>query len=200
VTLARFPLHSFSSWIWNFETASSKIPLVFASYQSKNFPDGSAIAMEQLIRSLPNLLSAAGDAKEVCEVAALVAWRRVAGEGLRGQAVPYHLYGKTLVVAVADTTWKKQLEAVSGELLFRLNSLLGQPLVTYIEFRVDLKTVRAERAAHSIEKRDRDKEELSALSQVSDDVRSAADEIHDDELRHRFLVAAGRCIGRMEGG
>lgn len=154
--------------------------------------------MEDLIRSLPKLLRAAGDAKEVCEAVALVAWRRVAGEGLRGQAVPFHLYGKTLVVAVADTTWKKQLEKVSGELLFRLNSLLGQPVVTYIEFRVDLKTVRAERAARATGQRDREQEERRALKIVSEEVRCAADEIYDEQLRHRFLVAAGSCIDRRE--
>ena len=66
-------------------------------------------------------------------------------QGLRAQAVPFRLYRKTLVVAVADATWQKQLEAMSGQLLFRLNSLLGQAIVTYIEFRIDPKTVRAER-------------------------------------------------------
>lgn len=154
--------------------------------------------MEDLIRTLPNLLRATGDSKEVREAVVLVAWRRVAGEGLRGQAVPFHLYGKTLVVAVADTTWKKQLEKVGGELLFRLNSLLGQPIVTYIEFRVDSKTVRAERAAHGSEQRDRPREELRAMEKVSGEIRIAADEIRDEQLRRRFLVAAGSCIERMD--
>jgi hypothetical protein len=154
--------------------------------------------MEDLIRSLPNLLRASGDAKEVCEAVALVAWRRVAGEGLRGQAVPFHLYGKTLVVAVADTTWKKQLEAVSGELLFRLNSLLGQPIVTYIEFRVDLKTVRAERAARKSLIADNEQDELRAIQNASGEVSNAALAILDEQLRQRFLVAAGSCIERTE--
>lgn len=154
--------------------------------------------MEDLIRSLPTLLRASGDAKEVCEAVALVAWRRIAGEGLRGQAVPFHLYGKTLVVAVADTTWKKQLEAVSGELLFRLNSLLGQPIVTYIEFRVDMKTVREHRATLKSLSVDREVDELRALQSVPGEVNNAASEIHDEQLRQRFLVAAGRCIERRE--
>ena len=154
--------------------------------------------MEDLIRSLPTLLRAAGDAKEVCEAIALVAWRRIAGDGLRGQAVPFHLYGKTLVVAVADTTWKKQLEAVSGEMLFRLNSLLGQPIVTYIEFRVDVKTVRAERAARQRAQSDPEEEELRAIQNVSGEISNAAHAIQDEQLRRRFLVAAGSCINRRE--
>src|SRR5919199_6834758 len=101
--------------------------------------------MDDLIRTLPKLLRAAGETEEVAEAAAMIAWRRVAGPGLRGQAVPFRLYRKTLIVAVRDATWQKQLEAVSGQLLFRINSLLGQAVVTYIEFRVDPRTVRAER-------------------------------------------------------
>src|ERR687893_58405 len=62
--------------------------------------------MEELIQSLPKLLRAAGEAEEVAEAAAMVAWRRVAGEALRGCAVPFRLYRKTLIVAVADTTWQ----------------------------------------------------------------------------------------------
>ncbi|HEY0547407.1 MAG TPA: DUF721 domain-containing protein [Pyrinomonadaceae bacterium] len=154
--------------------------------------------MEDLIRSLPKLLRAAGEAEEVCEAAAMVAWRRVAGEGLRGQAVPFRLYRKTLVVAVADTTWQKQLEAVSGQLLFRLNSLLGQPVVTFIEFRVDLKTVQAERAAHALKETNREEQERRALQKAAGQLGHAADAIHDEELRRRFLVAAGSCIERQE--
>src|SRR5919205_3937804 len=102
--------------------------------------------MDDLIRALPKLLRAAGETEEVMEAAALVAWRRVAGPELSRQAVPFRLYRKTLIVAVADATWQKQLEAMSGQLLFRINSLLGQAVVTYIEFRIDPATVRAERA------------------------------------------------------
>src|SRR5918911_153612 len=102
--------------------------------------------MDDLFRALPQILRAAGEAEEVAEAAALAAWRRVAGEQLRWQAVPFRLYRKTLTVAVADATWQKQFEKLGGQLLFRLNSVLGQPVVTYIEFRIDPQTVRVERA------------------------------------------------------
>jgi hypothetical protein len=154
--------------------------------------------MDALIRSLPNLLRAAGEAEEVLEVAAFVAWRRVAGEGLRSQAVPFRLYRKTLIVAVADATWQKQLEAVSGQLLFRINSLLGQAVVTFIEFRIDPKTVEAERAAMKIQEKKSVEQERRALKSVSGEIATAADAIHDDDLRHRFLLAAGSCIERRE--
>ncbi len=155
--------------------------------------------MDDLIRTLPKLLRAAGQGEEVVEAAAMAVWRRVAGEQLRGQAVPFRLYQKTLIVAVADTTWQKQLEAISGQLLFRLNSLLGQAMVTYIEFRVDQKTVQEARAALPHEP-DREKQEKQALATASGQLSAAAEAIHDDDLRHRFLVAAGSCINRRENG
>lgn len=155
--------------------------------------------MDDLLRVLPKLLRAAGETEEVLEAAAMVAWKRVAGEGLRGQAVPFRLYRKTLVVAVADTTWQKQLEAVSGQLLFRLNSLLGQAVVTFIEFRVDPVTVRTERAKLAT-KPDTEAQERRALETAAGQVRAAAEAITDEQLRRRFLLAAGSCIDRRENG
>jgi hypothetical protein len=154
--------------------------------------------VDDLIRTLPKLLRAAGETEEVMEAAALVAWRRVAGEGLRAQAVPFRLYRKTLIVSVLDATWQKQLEAMSGQLLFRLNSLLGQAVVTYIEFRIDPKTVRAERSRMQVQETNRVEQERRALLSVSGEISAAADAIHDDDLRHRFLLAAGSCIDRRE--
>ena len=156
--------------------------------------------MEELIRALPKLLRAAGETEEIAEAAAMIAWRRVAGAGLRGQAVPFRLYRKTLIVAVADSTWQKQLEAMSGQLLFRLNSLLGQAMVTFIEFRIDPKTVRQERAAQVAEEADQAEQERRALKSASGEILAAASAIQDENLRHRFLVAAGSCIDRRERG
>ena len=155
--------------------------------------------MDDLIRALPKLLRAAGEAEEVCEAAAMVAWRRAAGQALRGQAVPFRLYRKTLVVAVSDTTWQKQLEAVSGQLLFRINSILGQAVVTYIEFRVDPATVRAERETLTPPPRSEEQEQR-ALNSATGEVKAAAEAIHDEDLRRRFLLAAGSCIDRRERG
>jgi hypothetical protein len=146
--------------------------------------------MDDLIRALPVLLKAAGDSEEVAEAAAFVAWRRVAGEQLRGQAVPFRLHRKMLVVAVPDASWQKQLEAVANQLLFRLNSLLGHAVVTYIEFRVDPKTVREERARLRVTEIDEDKQARRALAHART-LNDAAAAIKDEALRRRFLLAAG---------
>lgn len=163
--------------------------------------------MNDLIRLLPSIVRAAGETEEVTEAATMVAWRRVAGEGLRTHAVPFRLYRRTLTVAVADRTWQKQLEAMSGQLLFRLNSLLGQALVTYIEFRIDPQTVKRERAAAGGSAAETEPQssmfakaerEEQALDCVGRELNDAAAQIHDDALRHRFLLAAGSCIDRRQ--
>ena len=153
--------------------------------------------MDDLIRALPNLLKAAGDSEEVAEAAAFVAWRRVAGEQLRGQAVPFRLHRKMLVVAVPDTAWQKQLEAVANQYVFRLNSALGHALVTYIEFRVDAKTVREERARLREAEFDEDKQQRRALAHARP-LNEAAAAIKDEQLRRRFLLAAGSYLDAQE--
>ena len=153
--------------------------------------------MDDLFQALPKILRAAGESEEVSEAAAFASWRRVAGEALRGCAVPFRLYRKTLVVSVPDTTWRKQLEQMSPQLLFRLNSLLGQALVTYVEFRVDPKTVSDERARLRQSHYERLEREEDALSRARE-LGEAASAIQDEELRRRFLLAAGSCMNRMK--
>ena len=153
--------------------------------------------MDDLFKALPELLRAAGEVEEVAEAAALAAWRRVAGEQLRGQAVPFRLYRKTLTVAVADATWQRQLEQHSGQLLFRLNSLLGQPVVTYIEFRIDPQTVRVERARLRGHAPDPVAQEQRALHHARA-LMEAAGAIQDETLRQRFLLAAGSYLDAQE--
>ena len=151
--------------------------------------------MDELFQALPKLLRAAGESEEVLEAAAFAAWRRAAGEALRGCAVPFRLYGKTLTVSVPDATWRKQLESVSPQLLFRVNSLLGQALVTIIEFRVDPKTVHDERARMRRSQYERLEREEGALNRAHE-LDEAANAIRDEDLRRRFLLAAGSCINR----
>jgi len=152
--------------------------------------------MDELFKALPQLLRAAGESKEVLEAAAFAAWRRAAGEAMRGSAVPFRLYNRTLIVAVPDATWRKQLEQVSPQLIFRLNSLLGQALVTYVEFRVDPQTVGRERARARRTQYERLVEEEQALRR-SAELDDAASAIHDEDLRRRFLLAAGSCMNRV---
>ena len=93
--------------------------------------------MEALIKALPAVLRASGNAPEVAEAAAIAAWKHCAGEGLKQRAVAFALQDRTLRVAVADMIWQKQLHAMRGQMLYRINTLLGQPVVGSIEFVID---------------------------------------------------------------
>ncbi|HYW72059.1 MAG TPA: DUF721 domain-containing protein [Pyrinomonadaceae bacterium] len=126
------------------------------------------------------------------ELAAKLAWSRAAGEGLRHNAVPVSLVGKTLTVSVADTLWRKQLESMAGELLFRINNLLGGTRVDNITFRIspaDLPPVDSARIEPPAQ---------TKPSAPPTELLFAAGAIADEELRARFLRAANNLIARRE--
>jgi hypothetical protein len=148
--------------------------------------------MDSLIKTLPAIMKAAGDAPEVAAAACFVAWKQIAGEGLRGNTVPLRLEDRTLVVAVADAAWQKQMQSLSGQLLFRLNSLLGQPVVTFLEFCEDRETVAQARLALA------NAAEVREPAPVPAELVSAAAVIEDEDLRRAFLGAATSCIRRLE--
>lgn len=102
--------------------------------------------MEEIISALPALLKEFDQNEMIREAVVFAVWRSVAGENLRANAVPFRLFQKRLIIAVGSDTWKKQLEAMSGEMIFKLNSALKQAAVTFIEFRVDEEFVSKERA------------------------------------------------------
>ena len=149
--------------------------------------------MYKLIKSLPAILKASGASEEVVEAACLAAWKHAVGEGLSSHAVPVQLQSNTLVVVVADAIWKKQLEHMRGQLLFRLNSVLGQPLVKLIELRIDPKRVELARTTHASTR-----EGLGADYKVPAELLTAAAGIEDVDLRRAFLGAATSCVKRLE--
>ena len=145
--------------------------------------------MNQLIKSLPVILRAAGDSEEVAEAAAIAGWKHAAGDGLKGHAVALKLENRTLTVSVADAIWQKQLNSMRGQLLFRVNTLLGQPIVGAIEFLIDpkLATVQAEQEKP---------EDEQVNNEVPLELWSAANAIHDKELRKSFLKTASLSLKR----
>jgi len=152
--------------------------------------------MEQLINSLPALLRAAGNAAEVTEAATLAVWNRVVGEGLALQTLALGVEKARLTVAVADSVWQRQLESLSGQLLFRLNALLGPGTIRFIEFRIDPAVLQRRR---SLKKPDQklvgDRHTVTA---IPIELISAAATIHDPDLRRAFLSAAAANVSRRE--
>ena len=139
--------------------------------------------MNQLIKSLPGVLRAAGDSQEVAEAAAIAAWKHAAGDGLKEHAVPLKLEDRRLIIAVADAIWQKQLTSMRGQLLFRVNSILGTPIVGALDFVIDPKL-----AKPHVDQPAQTEEPLD--NEVPLELWSAANAIQDKELRRKFLKTA----------
>lgn len=154
--------------------------------------------MQDLFRTLPKILKEFDDSAEVREAVAFAAWRKVAGKSLLEHAVPFRLFNKKLIVAVTDKMWKRHLEDLSGQMIFKLNSILGQTVVTFIEFRIDEETVSNERNVHRKNNLSDAEYAEMALDKVTPKLRRSADAIKDDNLRYQFLLAAGSCLARKE--
>jgi hypothetical protein len=93
------------------------------------------------------------------------------------------LENRTLTIAVADAIWQKQLHSMRGQLLFRINSILGKPLVSALDFVIDPKL-----AKPAVEQPARREDLLD--NEVPLELWSAASAIQDKELRKKFLKTA----------
>lgn len=152
--------------------------------------------MDRLISTLPAILKAAGDSHEVAEATVIAAWGHIAGEGLRDHAAAIRFHEKKLIVAVVDTTWRNQLQSLSGQLLFRLNAILGQLLVTCIELVIAPERLPAPRLCQAARLTHNEITNLTS----SGELLAAASRIQDEDLRRAFLGAAASCINRLEKG
>jgi predicted nucleic acid-binding Zn ribbon protein len=149
--------------------------------------------MDTLIKTLPAILAAAAASEEVAAAACVAAWKHLVGEGIANHAVPVQLQNKRLVVAVEDNIWQRQLEQMRGQLLFRLNSLLGQPIVKSIEWRVDPRSVAKARGTVGTSTA------KPSDYKIPEELVTAAAGIDDASLRRAFLGAAASCVRRIEG-
>ena len=153
--------------------------------------------MNELFRLLPKLLSEHEDNETVREAVVFAYWRKVVGESLRDNTVPFRLYKKQLIIAVADAGWKRHLESMSGQMIFKLNSALRAPEVTFIEFRIDEKTCADAKKERKPIITEEEMWEI-ALENISPKLRQTANAIKDENLRYQFLLAAGGCLARKK--
>lgn len=145
--------------------------------------------MELLLNLLPQLLRGAGDSDEAREHALIAAWAAVAGAQLRRVTAAVRLERKTLIVATTDRLWRDQLQDMTSHMLFRLNSLLGSPVVTSIEFVVNERLVPKARQAQPAVA-------FIAPEKQAQPLLEKAAAIADEQLRATFLRAAGKCLER----
>lgn len=154
--------------------------------------------MNELFGSLTGLLKEFGDNADVREAVVFAGWRKIAGEALREQTVPIGLDGKRLIVAVGSDMWKNHLADLSGQMIFKLNSALGDSLVTFIEFRTDEKLVNENSRRYNDAKTDPEELARIARDEITPKLRNSAKAIKDADLREHFLTAAGRCLARKK--
>lgn len=148
--------------------------------------------MDSLLKMLPAMIRLSGDNEEVRERAVFAAWKAVTNYQLSQVCAPFRLYRKTLVVATKDLTWKTQMERESPGWLFKLNSMLGAALVTFIEFRVDPNFVAESRPTTEREF------EFHHTEELTQELAEDAAHIQNEELRQTFLRAAAKCLERQE--
>lgn len=150
--------------------------------------------MQDILSALPTLLDEHGDNEDVRRTVIFAIWRRVAGDSLNEHSFPLELDGSTLKVAVADRNWQRNLAVLSREMLFRMNFIFGSAEVKRIEFIID-KALVADAVTRTI---DGMTSEAEALDQIDGQLRKAADVIEDDDMRRKFLLAAGSCLAREQ--
>jgi hypothetical protein len=151
--------------------------------------------MLDIFRTLPGILGDMEGVEVVREAVVFAAWRRIAGESLTSHAVPVGLENGTLQIAVSNLNWQRNLKEHCGQMLFKLNAVLGSPTVTYIELQIDEQAVLSSRTG-SIPQDDAFRK--AAEDEISDDLTEAAASIEDEELRRQFLLAAGSCLVRRK--
>ncbi|HVF29317.1 MAG TPA: DUF721 domain-containing protein [Pyrinomonadaceae bacterium] len=149
--------------------------------------------MLDLFRTLPGLMADIEGAEVVREALVFAAWRRTAGEALSSHTAPVKLVDSTLTVAVASLTWQRHLQDLGGQMLFKLNSTLGAPIVSYIQLDIDEAAVLRERGPRTVIEGEARK---LAEQEITPEMATAAEQIEDEELRRQFLAAAGNCLVR----
>jgi predicted nucleic acid-binding Zn ribbon protein len=89
--------------------------------------------MERAGRLIGKLKFSSGSADAETRVCA--AWKLAAGKKIANHTRPTGLVRGALVVEVEDYVWQKQLSTLSHFLVRNLNEVLGEQLVTDLDFR-----------------------------------------------------------------
>lgn len=147
--------------------------------------------MEQVFEAIPSVLKPLGPHATVRKAVVFAAWEKCAGELLRMRTAPVEFVENRLVVAVQDDIWRRHLEALSPQMVFRLNGSLGDRTVRFIEFRIDEHEVRVARKATT-----KVRTEEAELF-VAPSLARAAEVIADEDLRKQFLGAAAAYLANQ---
>lgn len=147
--------------------------------------------MQELFKTFRGILDGFDGPDEVRAAFVFAAWRKIAGEQLRQRTEPLAFRQKRLTLAVENAIWKRHLEDLSGDMVYRLNEALGQGIVNFIEFHINEKAVLAAPDRKTMKTADE-----AVATRLSPALKDAALRIGDPELRKNFLEAAGAYLSR----
>ncbi len=142
--------------------------------------------MKPLASLLPDLFRQYAADGQWPEPVAAALWKEIVGEHLARRTRPVEISRSRLVVLVPSSGWKRQLRALRGEIVSRLNQALGTQ-ITRVAFRID-STV----------------EQAPPTPPPAPSKRSATpvdlplEGIADRELRARIQAAAAACLDRRK--
>jgi hypothetical protein len=114
----------------------------------------------------------------------------VVGRNVSRVTAPIGFNNKRLLVAVLDEAWRVQLKRISGQITFKMNSILGSPEVQAIDVTVNERKVHAAHPAPA-------PIAFRAPYDYAIPLREKADLIPDSALRDAFIKAAGKCLERI---
>ncbi len=141
--------------------------------------------MKELFQTMAELLKVLPDNEALRRSIVFAAWAKIAGADMKPHTTAYELRGTRLQVAVANETWRKQLSSLGPDYIRRLSALVGDGVVTYIEFLVIPESFA-----------ERKKQTVGTVSVLLDneiltpDLLEASRSIRNEEFRKAFLLAA----------
>jgi len=161
------------------------------------------IAMQQVHQILPDLLGGKGSRRSrrggnngtlplfPAEEIIRCAWEHLAGKMLACRTRPLRVFQNRLIVEVPDSAWPRQLRRYENLLVERIQRLLGEKVVTGLEWHVNpalaapvASPVQAAQAADALPPR--------IPPQTDASLEGAAKKIRDPELRQLFLRTTER--------
>ena len=143
--------------------------------------------MKPLKTLLPDLFRQfAADGQWTEQVAAAL-WKEIVGEHLARRTRPVEISRSRLVVLVPSSSWKRQLRALRGEIVSRLNQALGTD-ISRVAFRID----------STVEQEPRTPPSAPPEKRSTPVALPPLQGIADEELRSRIQAAAAACLDRRK--
>lgn len=142
--------------------------------------------MNAFIKALPGVFDAIDASDEVRQAFVFAAWRRVSGAQVSERTSPVSIEGRKLIVAVSDKTWKRNLESLAPQLLFKLNGMLGRDTVDHLEFSIAPDHISVREPINNLS--------AESPAMLPDELANSLGKIRDGELRQTVSKAAKACL------